>query len=75
MALAVTSLCLFWIVYPPTTTSLSALPDSAVAERVLAALRWYLAHAPHLVPLPLMHSVDVGPTVDLMMVETKTLFA
>ncbi len=75
MALAVTSLCLLWMGYPPTTTSLGAPADSVVAERVLAVLRWYMAHAPHLVPPLLMHPVDGSPTGDLMMVETKTLFA
>lgn len=75
MALTVASLCLLWIGYAPTTTSLSALADSTLAERVIAALRWYMAHAPHSIPLPLMHSVDNVPTGNLMMVETKTLFA
>ncbi len=74
MALALASL--LWIGYPPTTTtSLSALADPALAERVIAALRWYVAHAPHPIPLPLMHPVDGDPTGNLMMVETKTLFA
>ena len=76
MALAVASLCLLWIGYPPTTTtSLDALADSALAERAIEALHWYMAHAPHSIPLPLIHLVDGGPTGNLMMVETKTLFA
>ena len=75
MALAVTSLWLFWIGYPPTTITGPALADSAVAERVLAAVRWYMAHAPHALPLPLMHPDIGGPAVDLMVVEPKTMFA
>ncbi len=63
LALAVTPLWLLWLGHP---TSLGALADTALAERVLAALHWYMAHAPHGLPLPVMHPVVGGLTVHLM---------
>lgn len=55
MALAVTSLWLLWIAHPPTAPTGPAFADSAIAERVIAALLWYIAHVPHPITLPLMH--------------------
>lgn len=75
MLSALASLILLWMGYPLTVSS-TALAESAVAERMLAALHWSLTQVPHLLPVPMMNQiVGGGPTDDLMMVEPKTFFA